>query len=205
MSAIPPESRPSPARSYGSGIFRLRFSLAAALVGLVACAAAMAWIGRPWLLERQWAAEDAALQSLGADCGRIDGRVLRISFYSERMTDDVLGPVLRHPELEWLETYNPGITDPGPPPVPDHGLTDAGVSRLAALPKLRRLQLHGRGITDAALPTLAGLPELVDLLLLNTSVSEAALRRHFAGREGRFELRRGLLPDSMHSPKTKER
>lgn len=172
--------------------FRVRFSLAAALLGLIGSAFAMAWIGRPWLsaylLERQHEAEDAAIRALGAcTVSRDDdGRMYIIAFRARDVFDDMLPEILRHKELVVFETNPTSYVNGIHWAVPRVGLTDAGVERLATLTKLDRLAVHGEGVTDACLPALARMPNLSCLQLVNTSVSDAALQRHFAGRQGAF-------------------
>jgi hypothetical protein len=50
-------------------------------------------------------------------------------------------------------------------------VSDAGLARLRALPRLEKLYLSGLGLTDAALPDLKGLTRLRELDLTGTRVS----------------------------------
>ena len=56
-------------------------------------------------------------------------------------------------------------------------MTDKGLSYLAGLTKLRRLNLQSADVTDAGIEVLANMPELEELSLYRTKVSNAGLAK----------------------------
>lgn len=57
----------------------------------------------------------------------------------------------------------------------DTGVTDAGVSELAALSSLAVLNLEATEVSDASIPTLAGMKNLVRIQLKDTAVTSAGI------------------------------
>jgi hypothetical protein len=78
------------------------------------------------------------------------------------VTDRGLVHLRRLGDLEWLDLTNCRITD-------------AGISRLPELPRLKRLSLEGTQVTDQASPRLAKFAELEELDLSRTAITNAGL------------------------------
>lgn len=103
---------------------------------------------------RQW---DQAIERLGS------GHLTALDANGQ-MTDELLERVS---ELEHVTTLRLG----GSP-----GLTDAGVTHLARMPRLRHLDLSGCPVSDRSLEILRELPALETLSLAGTAITDAGAK-----------------------------
>src|SRR5262249_12054610 len=83
---------------------------------------------------------------------------------AESITDEDIRHIVRLPELEMV-----GLG-------PRSGISPKGISELAALKKLQRLDLAGTPLTEAALKKLQELPTLKALWLSDTKICDRELR-----------------------------
>jgi len=109
----------------------------------------------------------ARLQDAGALAMPLarDNQLLRVDF-------NLRGDSITDQDLELLEAVADQITWLN---LARTKVSDDGLARIAALPKLTRLHLEHTAITDAGLAHLSGLNELRYLNLFNTAVSDAGL------------------------------
>jgi hypothetical protein len=79
------------------------------------------------------------------------------------------------PDLGVVQMANPDVND-------------ATLEHLAALPRLRYLDVSDTRITDAGLAKIAALPALVELRLARTAITDAGFQEHLAKRESLLKL-----------------
>jgi hypothetical protein len=89
---------------------------------------------------------------------------LRVTFDGKTIGDDALEAVATLTTLEELNLNR------------CKGITDAGLTHLRRLPRLKRLRLNDAGVGDEALARLAELPSLEGLWLVRCPVTDAGLR-----------------------------
>ncbi len=133
----------------------------------------------------------AALEQLGVDLRRTDGRVHFADFYLARNAEQGMPHLKSFPRLQVIVLSSSQVTDAemkhlAAVPGLEHlslnntAITDEGLAPLAKLEKLNHLNVNETMVSDKGLEVIAGLANLQRLFLHHTQVTDEGLK-HLEG------------------------
>ena len=105
----------------------------------------------------------AAIEQLGGNVRRDKGFVVKVDLHNSRATDADLAMLAKLEHLDRLYL----------PPA----ITDAGMTSLASLKELTRLDLQYTQVTDAGLAQLQALPKLAQVYTNGSKVTDAGIKQ----------------------------